>query len=348
MNDNTRNLHEIKLFTGFITTVLMVMILKELKNIFIPFFVAILLYFLFNGVVKRMLQLKIPKPLVLVFLLIFIFILFYFVGVLLYASVSAFVTRFPAYSGKVLEMLKGLFEQLKIPISEVNDYLNNLDWIKSIDTGAVSRMLTGTLGNFASFVGNLMLVLIFLMFMLAGRDALTGRLNKAFESARAKQIHTMVHSIEDQVQHYLLIKTFTSLLTGLVCGIILFIGGFDFIIFSALLIFILNFIPTVGSVFATAIPVTIGILQFGFSINVVLVGGGLMFTQFIIGNVLEPRITGRSLNLSPIVILMSLIFWGYVWGIIGMMLAVPLTSAIKIFFQNIPTLKPLAELISAD
>ncbi|MCP5108816.1 MAG: AI-2E family transporter, partial [bacterium] len=81
---------------------------------------------------------------------------------------------------------------------------------------------------------------------------------------------------------------------------------------------------------------------------VLLVFIGLILTQFIIGNVVEPRITGKSLNLSPIVILISLIFWGYMWGVVGMILAVPLTSAIKIFFENIPTLKPIADIISAD
>ena len=157
-----------------------------------------------------------------------------------------------------------------------------------------------------------------------------------------------VGDIEDQVQHYLLIKTFISMLTGFIGGTILIIGGIDFAIFSALLIFILNFIPNFGSIIATLFPLLIGILQYGFSLRVLLVFIGLMLTQFIIGNVVEPRITGKSLNLSPIVILISLILWGYIWGIVGMMLAVPLTSALKIFFQNIPLLKPIAELISAD
>ncbi|MCP4217643.1 MAG: AI-2E family transporter, partial [bacterium] len=119
-------------------------------------------------------------------------------------------------------------------------------------------------------------------------------------------------------------------------------------VFAGLLVFILNFIPSFGSVIATLFPLTIGFLQYGFSGRVLLVGVGLMVTQFVIGNVIEPRITGKSLNLSPIVILISLIFWGYVWGVVGMMLAVPLTSSLKIVFEHIPTLKPISQLISAD
>lgn len=348
MTEESRDLHEIKLFTGFISAVIIGIILMELKNIFIPFFMALLLYFLFNGAVKQLLNLKIPKFIVLVFLLVFIFILFYFLGVLIYSSASSFVARFPAYSDRVVETIKNLFAQIKIPFDEVQNYLDNINWSKSIDTSSITSLLSGTFGSFAAFMGNLLLVLVFLMFMLAGRDSLTARVVKAFEQKRAAKITNMVNAIEDQVQHYLVIKTFISLLTAFIAGIILFIGGIDFVLFSALLIFILNFIPNIGSVIATLFPLLIGFLQYGFSLRVLLVFAGLVVTQFIIGSIVEPRITGRSLNLSPIVILISLIFWGYIWGVIGMMLAVPLTSAFKIFCENIPLLKPIAGLISAD
>lgn len=348
MTEQSRDLYEIKLFTGFISVVIMGMILMELKNIFIPLFMALLLYFLFNGVVKRLMSLKIPKAIVLVFILVFIFILFYFLGVLIYSSANSFIDRLPVYIEKVSTMMNNLFAQLNIPSADVKNYLENIDWTKSFDTSAITSLLSGTFGSFAAFLGNLLLVLVFLMFMLAGRDSLTGRVNKAFDKERSDKIRSMVNAIDDQVQHYLLIKTFIGLMTGIIGGVIIWIGGFDFVIFSGLLIFVLNFIPNFGSIIATFFPLLVGFLQYGFSLRVLLVLIGLMVTQFTIGNVIEPRITGKSLNLSPIVILISLIFWGYIWGIIGMMLAVPLTSALKIFFQNIPTLKPIAEIISAD
>lgn len=341
-NKETSDLTQIKIFVGFIAAVIVVIIFKALKSTFIPLCVALLLYFFFNGVVKRLLKLKVPKFFVLFFLLVFIFIMFYFLSVLIYSGVSSFIDKFPAYSDKITEMVSNLFAQL-----DVNKYIDNIDWTKSIDTSAVTKILSTTFGSFATFIGNLMLVLLFLMFMLAGRTALTGRITKAFDPNRADKIKYVINSIEDQVQHYLLIKTFVSFLTAVIGGIILVAGRFDFVIFSALLIFVLNFIPNFGSVIATLFPILIGILKFGFSLRVLLVAVGLIVTQFIIGNIFEPMLTGKSLNLSPIVILISLIFWGYVWGIVGMMLAVPLTSAMKIFFENIPGLKPIAEIISS-
>ncbi|MCX6583852.1 MAG: AI-2E family transporter [Candidatus Aminicenantes bacterium] len=346
MTDETRDLRAIKLFVGFITTVIAVIILKALASIFLPLCMALLLYFLFNGMVKKFVQWKIPRFIVLIFLLFSIFILFYFLGTLIYSSAASFVEKFPAYSERVLGMIKSASEKLKIPIGQVENYISGIDWTKSLDS--ITAVLSGTFGSFAAFVGNLLLVLVYLIFMLAGGESMTGRIDKAFAPEQSTRIKRIISDIESQVRQYLSIKTFISLLNGTIAGIILFIAGVDFVIFSALLVSLLNFIPNIGSVIATMFPVLICFLQYGFSLRLLLVLVGLMVTQFTIGNAVEPRITGKSLDLSPIVILISLIFWGYIWGIVGMILAVPLTSAIKIFCGNIPTLKPIADLISAD
>jgi predicted PurR-regulated permease PerM len=331
------------------------MILTELRTVFLPLCLALLLYFLFNGVVQKMisnrflsviLPLRARKAVVLFFLLIFIFIVFYLFGVLVFAMATSFIKKFPAYSGKIAELIEQLFEVLRIPLSDVSQYINQIDWTKSINT--ITSVVSTTFGSFATFLGNLVLIIVFLMFMLAGRQALVGRLNKAVEKSKADKALKILHSIEDRVQHYLLIKTSVSLMTGIISGIILYIGGFDFIIVSAFLIFTLNFIPNIGSVVATAFPIMIGLINYGFSVRVLLVAIALILTQMIIGNVVEPALTGKNLNLSPIIILISLILWGWIWGIIGMILAVPLTSAIKIMFEHLGPLKPVAELISAE
>lgn len=347
MPNENRDLFYIKIFSGFIVLVLCVIILKELKSIFIPLFMSLLLYFFFNGAVKKLQRMKVPQAFVLTFLLIFIFIVFYLFGVLIYSGVTSFIDKFPEYSAKFTEMASGLLEKVKLPLDMVENF-DPKDLKSALDLSSVTSIVSSTFGNIGSFFGNLIMVLLFLMFMLAGRRALTGRINKAFKEDEADQIKYIINSIENQVQHYLLIKTFVSFLTAFIGGVILIIGGIDFAIFSAILIFVLNFIPNFGSIAATIFPITVGLLKFGISVKVILVGALLMLTQFIIGNIVEPKLTGKSLNLSPIVILISLIFWGYVWGIVGMMLAVPLTSAIKIIFQHIEVLKPIAEIISAE
>jgi len=336
----------LKLFTGFIATVFFVVIMKELKGIFVPFFLALLLYFLFNGVVSRLIYFKIPKAVVLTLLLIFIFIVLYSFGMLMFSGASSFIDKFPAYSSKISEVFKDLTSRLNIPIEDVQTQINALDWTKIIHKG--TSIISATFGSFASFMGNLIFILIFLLFMLGGRDGLVIRMNKAFHEKKSNELLTILRSIENQVQHYLVLKTFISLITAVLSGIILYLGGFDFLLFSSLLIFALNFIPNIGSVIATAFPIITGLIKFGFSLRILLVLAGLMLIQMVMGNIVEPKIAGKSLNLSPMIILLSLIFWGYIWGIIGMILAVPLTSAIKIIFSHIEALKPIAELISAD
>ncbi|MEN8221810.1 MAG: AI-2E family transporter [Acidobacteriota bacterium] len=346
MNPDTSDQSVLRLFTGFIASVILVVIMMELKSIFIPFFMSLLLYFLFNGVVSRLIYFKVPKVIVLTFLLVFIFIVLYFFGMLMFTGVSSFIEQFPSYSAKISSVVKDLTSKLNIPLEEVQNQINTLDWSKIIEKG--TSVISSTFGSFASFIANLIFILIFLIFMLGGRDGLVKRVNKAFVQEKAKELMSILRSIENQVQHYLVLKTIMSILTAVISGFILYFGGFDFLLFSALLIFTLNFIPNIGSVIATAFPVLTGLIKYGFSLRVLLVLAGLMLTQMIVGNILEPKIAGKSLNLSPIVILLSLIFWGYIWGIIGMILAVPLTSAMKIIFSHIDILKPIAELISAD
>jgi len=343
--EESRDLTHIRVYLGCMLAVVVVMILRELRTIFIPLAMALLLYFLFNGVMDRLLRWRVPRAAGLLFLLAFLFVLCYFFGLLVYTGASAFIDKFPAYSQTISDMLNRLFEQMRLPVVDVERFLADFDWTRSINT--VTSMVSSTLGSFAVFVGNLFLVIVFLMFMLAGRTAMEGRVGRAFAERRAMSMLSVLNTIEDQVQHYLLLKTLISLMTAVVGGIVMWLAGIDFVLFFALTIFLLNFIPNIGSIVATIMPILMGFLKFGFSLRVLLLAVGLSLTQLLIGNVVEPMVTGENLNLSPIVILISLILWGWMWGVIGMLLAVPLTVAIKIIMEQSPMLRPYAELLSA-
>lgn len=343
--EENRDLTHIRLYLGCMLAVVVVMILRELRSIFIPLAMALLLYFLFNGVMDRLLRWRVPRVAGLLFLLVFLFVLCYFFGLLIYTGATAFIDKFPAYSQTISNMLNSLFEQMRMPVGDVERFLADFDWTRSINT--ITSMVSSTLGSFAVFVGNLFLVIVFLMFMLAGRTAMEGRVGRAFAEQKARSMFSVLNTIEDQVQHYLLLKTLISLMTAVVGGVVMWLAGIDFVLFFALTIFLLNFIPNIGSIVATIMPILMGFLKFGFSLRVLLLAVGLSLTQVLIGNVVEPMVTGENLNLSPIVILISLILWGWMWGVIGMLLAVPLTVAIKIIMEQSPMMKPYAELLSA-
>jgi predicted PurR-regulated permease PerM len=161
-----------------------------------------------------------------------------------------------------------------------------------------------------------------------------------------KQIFSIMEQIRQDMKTYFVIKTATSFSTGLLSYIVLWVFGIDFALFWAFLIFLLNYIPTIGSIIAVFFPVVFSIIQFeSFSIFVLLLVS-LSLVQMLIGNFLEPRFLGNKLNVSPLVILLSLLFWGQIWWVVGMLLCVPIVVIINIILAHIPATRSIAILLS--
>ena len=142
-------------------------------------------------------------------------------------------------------------------------------------------------------------------------------------------------------------KTVISLSTAVVGMILMLIYGVDFILVCGILLFVLNFIPNIGSIIASGVPVLISFLQSGMDIRTISFAVLIIGTQMLFGNVIEPKMQGSRLNLSPIMVLVSLIFWGWVWGIVGMVLAVPITSAINIMLIQLDEKNLISAIISS-
>ncbi len=157
------------------------------------------------------------------------------------------------------------------------------------------------------------------------------------------------NEITDQVQRYVITKFLTSVLNGLSVGIILWIFGVDFLMVWAAFAFLLNFIPVVGSIIAVALPALMALVQFESVSYALLIALIVIVVQNIIGNFLEPKIFGNKLGLNPLVILLSLLLWGYIWGIVGILLSIPLTAIIKIIISrsDSPNLNLLNDFMSS-
>ena len=346
--ESDRGLFFLKVFFAFIAAIFSIFILKELRLIFIPFLIALFLYFMLHEAMHKLKKWKIPKTVIMIGLLLVIFICLFLLGLLIFTGASTFIDNFPAYSAKITQIVKSMMASLKLPLLDVKQYIANINWEKTFNPTQITALVSGTLGDFTSFIGNLLLVLLLLMFMLGEKISMVTRIARTLPKERAEELQSIVTTIETRIQHYLFIKTLMSVATAALAALILLVGRVDFIIFSALLIFFTNFIPTFGSLLGTIFPVLMTFLRYGFCLRLVLVTVSLMVMQFVMGNVFEPHVMGKSMNLSPIIILLSLIFWGWLWGVVGMFLAVPITSALKIIFENIPTLKPLAAAMSGE
>jgi len=314
-------------------------VLQQAKPVLFPFFLAIFLSFILFPIMDFLTKRKIPKFVSIIIVVIFAFLIIYLLGLLFYSSGKSFASEFPKYGQKISSILTNLEEKLRVTFPEWEP----VDWAGQIDVGG---FFLSSLGPFFAFMSNLFLVFIFLVFILAGRGNLRVKIKNSFDDKRSLQISDIIHKIDVQIQKYLVIKTVISFSTGVFATLVLLIFGVDFAIVFGFFTFILNYIPNIGSIIATALPVAIAAIQFetiwpAFWIFIIL--GSIQMT---LGNFVEPRVMGHGLGLSTLVVLFFLFFWGWLWGIGGMILAVPTAAIIKIVCRNIPPLNFVAELIS--
>jgi len=169
---------------------------------------------------------------------------------------------------------------------------------------------------------------------------------RAFAPERASYLSRVLLSLNSQIQKYLAVKTLLSIINGTLVCLILIIFGVDFALLLGFLTFVLNFIPSFGSIIATIIPTLVAFLQFGNSLTPIWVLLAIGVTDSILGNFVDPKLMGQSLDLSPLLVLFTLILWGWLWGIAGMVLAVPILAVLKIILENIPSTRSWAILMS--
>lgn len=234
--------------------------------------------------------------------------------------------------------LSTTFERFPLP-----DVTNVLD---SIEVAPVISSLAGT---FTSMISNTFLVLIYVLFLMLEQSTFTKKIRAIFpDSTQRESVMSILSHAQEDIQTYLWIKTTTSTITGLVSYAILFMVGVDFAGFWAFTIFLLNYIPTVGSIIATLFPAVLALLQFETLYQFVVVLFGVGIVQVLVGNFLEPRLMGNSLNVSPFVVMLSLTLWGSIWGVAGMFLSVPITVMMLIVFAHFQRTRYLAIMLSGD
>ncbi len=323
-------------------------ILNILGFIFQPLSIALFFSFVLDAPIKLMRKIKVPKIIAIIFVLIVTFVLFYLIGLLIYSNIDTFVEEFPKYQTKFNEFYLKILELLKIPREDVNHYYSQIDWSELLQKLSIPKILSSSVGSFMNFLANLFLILIFLIYILLGREHLLTRVELAFPGERSKKFNDVFQNINRGMQKYLVAKTLISLGTGLSAAIVLLIFGVDFAWIWGLLTFLLNFIPNIGSIIATGPPILVSIFQFGGFFPAIWVAILLISIQTTWGNIIEPAFMGKSLNMSPLVVIVSLIFWGFIWGPIGMILAVPISSSIQIVCANIESLKPVSVLMGED
>ena len=235
-------------------------------------------------------------------------------------------------------------------IETVTSQLNlGFDPLAGINWGqSVGRFLMTLSGSVFAFASNLVLVVVFLFFILLGKPYFKYKILKSFSQEKANQLSEITFSITAQIRRYLSLQFLISFVTGVLVWFTLELVGVDFAVTWGAMAFFLNFIPTVGSIASSIPPILLALVQFYPSLwpgIITLIA--LLTIQLSIGNGIAPKVLGDQLNLSPVVILLSLLFWGWLWGIVGALLSVPVTAALKIVCENIESLHPISVMMGS-
>ncbi len=314
-----------------IATVALGFILYFARSVLIPFVLAVFIVSIVSPILDfQVLKLKLPRSLAVSISLLIVVIVIIVLFFLIFAAIQTIVSTAARYSESFVDLVGAAFTEL----DNLGFRLDREDVLADM-RNRIARFLPNTFGTVLGFISRFTLMAIFVIFLLSGRNP--------------KVIRKGVYAdIDRDVRRYIATKVAVSSTTGLFVWIALSIMKLELAGVFGILAFLLNFIPSIGSIIATLLPIPIAVAQFSSPITiamVILIPGSIQMT---IGNFVEPKIMGHGLNLHPVIVLLSLAFWGILWGIPGMFLAVPVTAVIRIVLLQFDTLKPIALALSGQ
>ncbi len=325
---------------GLLAVIAVGAVLKIAQAVVIPLLIAWLLSYLLAPVVNFIVRrLRLPAVLAVAFVVLLLLLAAWGAGIVIQQRLLGFAKAFPEYQDRLAALFAHYGRLLDIP----GFAFKEADW-----TAQIGPLVLKTSRFFITFISNAVLVLIFLVFMLLAKPYANDKLRAAFSPERAAAIIDITNTIGRQIGAYLGALFVISFVTGLcVWGALAWLGV-EFAFTWGLLAFVLNFIPTIGSIVASIPPVLMALAQHAPELwPAVATALALFVIQQTLGNFIAPKVYGDRLNLSPVVILLFLVFWGWLWGITGALLAVPIAAAIQIALAQIPALAPLAVLMGS-
>ncbi len=323
--------------------VIIVLLLIYAESLLIPFVLAILIWFVIR-VMKHLLRMvpylsNWPHWLLTMLSSAILISLLSLTVSLISSNIQQLTASIPAYE----KNLNSLAEKIN------STY--DIDLVQSI-TSAIrdfnfSEILSSLFGALTSIFGNAFLILLYLVFILLEETIFQRKLEAIYHSPESRErARKMLSKIDRSINNYIAIKTLTSLSTGFLSFWVLYFVGLDAPFFWAFIIFMLNYIPNIGSLIATLFPTVFALLQFGDLTHPFLVLVIVGAIQLTIGSLLEPRIMGNTLNMSPLVVFLTLALWGTLWGVTGMLLSVPITVIIILILNEFPETRSAAALLS--
>jgi len=328
-------------FLGIVAFALLLFLLVQAKFLLITLSIAVIIFSLTSDAIYAFAKLKVPTWFATTLALVVIAFGLLWITTMIAAQVNEIVSTSIAYAEKAQSLLPELTEWMgpnaQSAVESFIQSFNFTGWIRQVAAQA-SNLFSGVV-----------MILLYVGFMFTERvwfpikiERLTG------DPEKADKVRAIISSIMRSVNRYLVIKALVSALTAGLVWVIFWVAGLDLAGPIAMITFILNFIPTIGSIIATVVAVLLALAQTGGVPETVVIGIACTCVHFLIGNILDPMLLGQTLRMSSFGIVLSLAVWGAVWGLPGMFLSVPIMAAIMIICAHIPWLRPVAILLSRE
>ena len=321
---------------------LMTYVLVTGRDLLIPFAIAVMIWYVIIALSRLIeVQLSAPSWLSLSASIIFFVVVLGLIVELISGNITAVRDAAPTYQANLEKLVESAMK-----LSGLTELPTIANIVDQVD---VRALISGVAGAVAKVAGNTGLIVIYVIFLLAEQRTFPRKIEALFpEAGRRKEVQIILSDIQKRTQTYIAVKTLLSLVTAVLSYVVLVAVGLDLAGFWAFVIFLLAYIPTIGSLLGVIFPALMALLQFGGISEFLIIAVGLGAAQLVIGNVLEPRMMGRSLNLSSLVVIVSLAVWGSLWGVTGMFLSVPITVVLMIILAQFKQTRSIAILLSAN
>jgi AI-2 transport protein TqsA len=337
MNDTGNTGGRTRLYVGVIALILVVAAMREAQSLFVPLLLALYAALIVSPAVAGLRKKGVPVWAAVAIVVLVLVAVVLLVGLLAGSSVQDFSEKLPGYQQQLNERLQGLMQRLG---TRGDTMVKGLT--ETIDPGKAMSFAAALFNGVSGALTNSALILFTMILMLFDLTTFPAKIRAAVPNS--KPVLDYFDTVTNSLKRYIVIKTLISLATGVAVGLFVGLMGVDFPVLWGLLAFALNFIPNIGSILAAIPAVLLAMIQYGPG-TALIVGGGYMAINVIMGNLIEPRITGQGLGLSTLVVFLSLVFWGWVFGTMGMLLSVPLTMTIKIALESHPDSRWVAVLL---
>ena len=333
-------------FLGILTLIAVGATLKITAQVFLPFIIAVLLTFVLEPLVTFLVKLKIPRPIAAIAIVLLVGVGVYVLGLILFNSLKTIVSLYPKYEARFTEIYETIAIAFDLSYDEHETLFNNL-WNELNIRTKIQAFAFRFSESFISFLRDVMMVVLFIVFLLLEIGHFRKRAEIAFEKVLHGGISSMIESVVIQITRYLSIKFFLSLATGAAVGIALRLIGLDFPLVWAVIVFILNFIPTLGSIAAGIGVILFSIVQFTRNLAPSWRQSSSCSRQDFVMKHSEPKIQGDHLGLSPFVILVSPARLGLVMGFRRPDSCLPMTVIVKIICEQTPGLEPVSIMLGS-